>query len=182
MPALPAGRNACDFGARHLVSQPHPGLRHSEPKGLVSVALRSARHRYTLINQMIVNSNLHCTIPFLHTCRRYEQWSAAEVRSSNGGMRAYYTQRLATRLLRPRTTGSARGKMPSRPKNRDWHVRLRTSYFWTGKSLSTYDHASRSRGASLAPIFGGGAANGCLTRPALHMPRAESAGATDAFS
>ena len=33
MPASPADQNVRHFGARHLVSQPHPGLRHSEPKG-----------------------------------------------------------------------------------------------------------------------------------------------------
>jgi hypothetical protein len=37
---------------------------------------------------VFVNSDLHCTIPFVRTCRRYEQWSTAEVRSANGGMRA----------------------------------------------------------------------------------------------
>jgi hypothetical protein len=42
---------------------------------------------------VFVNSDLHCTIPFVRTCRRYEQWSTAEVRSGNGGMRAKWTQR-----------------------------------------------------------------------------------------
>ena len=33
------------FGALDLVSQPHPGSRHREPKRLVAVGLRSARLR-----------------------------------------------------------------------------------------------------------------------------------------
>jgi hypothetical protein len=56
MSASLADQNVRHFGALHLVSQPHPGLRHGEPKGLVAVGLRSACHRYTLLNQMFVNS------------------------------------------------------------------------------------------------------------------------------
>ena len=73
MPALPTGDDARHFGALHLVSQPPPGLSHGEPKGLVSVGLRRACHHYTLLDQVFVNSDLHCTIPFVRTCRRYEQ-------------------------------------------------------------------------------------------------------------
>src|SRR4029077_1818179 len=97
MPALPTGGNVRHFGALHLVSQPPPGLSHGKPKGLVSVGLRRACHHYTLLDQVFVNSDLHCTIPFVRTCRRYEQWSTAEVRSGNGGMRAKWTQRTPTK-------------------------------------------------------------------------------------
>ena len=69
------------FRALHLVSQPPPELSHGKPKGLVSVGLRRACHHHTLLDQVFVNSDLHCTIPFVRTCRRYEQWSTAEVRS-----------------------------------------------------------------------------------------------------
>jgi hypothetical protein len=41
---------------------------------------------------VFVNCDFHCTIPFVRTCRRYEQWSTAEVRSGNGGMRAHQGQ------------------------------------------------------------------------------------------
>jgi hypothetical protein len=61
------------------------------------VGLRRACHHHTLLDQVFVNSDLHCTIPFVRTCRRYEQWSTAEVRSGNGGMRAKWTQRTATK-------------------------------------------------------------------------------------
>ena len=61
-----------------------------------------------LLDQVFVNSDLHCTIPFVRTCRRYEQWSTAEVRSGNGGMRAKWTQRTPTKR---RTAMHA----PSRP-------------------------------------------------------------------
>jgi hypothetical protein len=67
MPALPTRGNARHFGALHLVSQPPPGLSHCEPKGLVSVDLRRACHHYTLLDQVFVNSDLHCTIPFVRT-------------------------------------------------------------------------------------------------------------------
>ena len=73
MPALPTGGNLRHFGALHLVSQPPPRLSHCEPKGLVSIDLRRACHHHTLLDQVFVNSNLHCTIPFVRTCRRYEQ-------------------------------------------------------------------------------------------------------------
>jgi hypothetical protein len=64
MPALPTAGNLRHFGALHLVSQPPPRLSHGEPKGLVSIDLRRACHRHTLLDQVFVNSNLHCTIPF----------------------------------------------------------------------------------------------------------------------
>jgi hypothetical protein len=73
MPALPTGGNLRHFGALHLVSQPPPRLSHGEPKGLVSIDLRRTCHHHTLLDQVLVNSNLHCTIPFVRTCRRYEQ-------------------------------------------------------------------------------------------------------------
>ena len=88
MAEWPAGHNLHHFRALHLVSQPHPGSRHGEPKRLVAVGPRSARHLKTLLNEMFVNCNLHCTAPSCCTCRRYEPWSAAEVRSRNGGKRA----------------------------------------------------------------------------------------------
>jgi hypothetical protein len=92
MPALPTGGKVRHFAARHLVSQPPPGLSHGEPKGLVSVGLSRTGHHYTLLDQVFVNCDFHCTIPFVRTCRRYEQWSTAEVRSGNGGMRAHQGQ------------------------------------------------------------------------------------------
>jgi hypothetical protein len=69
MPLSSAVPDVRHFGARHLVGKPRPGLRQCKPKRLVAVGLRSARHHYTLLNQMSVNSNLHCTIPFVHTSR-----------------------------------------------------------------------------------------------------------------
>jgi hypothetical protein len=108
MPVLPTGGNVRHFRALHLVSQPPPELSHGKPKGLVSVGLRRACHHHTLLDQVFVNSDLHCTIPFVRTCRRYEQWSTAEVRSGNGGMRAKWTQRTPTKR---RTAMHA----PSRP-------------------------------------------------------------------
>jgi hypothetical protein len=108
MPVLPTGGNVRYFRALHLVSQPPPELSHGKPKGLVSVGLRRACHHHTLLDQVFVNSDLHCTIPFVRTCRRYEQWSTAEVRSGNGGMRAKWTQRTPTKR---RTAMHA----PSRP-------------------------------------------------------------------
>jgi len=72
MPALPTG-SVRHFGAFHLVSQPPPGLSHSKPKGLVSVGLRRACHHHTLLDQVLVNCDLHCTIPFVRTSRKYEQ-------------------------------------------------------------------------------------------------------------
>ena len=103
MAEWPAGHNLRHLRALHLVSQPHPGSRHGEPKSFVSVGPRSARHRETLLNEMFVNCNLHCTAPSCCTCRRYEPWSAAEVRSRNGGKRAVYresTLRSGTKGLR----------------------------------------------------------------------------------
>jgi hypothetical protein len=72
MPALPTG-SVRHFGAFHLVSQPPPGLSHSKPKGLVSVGLRRACHHHTLLDQVFVNCDLHCTIPFVRTSRKYER-------------------------------------------------------------------------------------------------------------
>lgn len=60
-----AVRGMRHFGARYLVGKSYPGLRHAEPKSLVSVGFGRARHRYTLLNQMLVNSDLHCAIPFV---------------------------------------------------------------------------------------------------------------------
>ena len=103
MSEWPAGHNLRHFRALHLVSQPHPGSRHGEPKSFVAVGPRSARHRETLLNEMFVNCNLHCTAPSCCTCRRYEPWSAAEVRSRNGGKRAVdreLTLRSGTKGLR----------------------------------------------------------------------------------
>ncbi len=66
VPLLCAVRDVSHFGPRHLVSKPHPGLSHTKPKRFVSGGFRSARHRYTLLNQMLVNSNFHCTILRAH--------------------------------------------------------------------------------------------------------------------
>jgi hypothetical protein len=66
VPLLCAVRDVSHFGPRHLVSKPHPGLSHAKPKRFVSGGFRSARHRYTLLNQMLVNSNFHCT-SIVHT-------------------------------------------------------------------------------------------------------------------
>jgi hypothetical protein len=63
MSFLCAVRDVCNFGARHLVSKPHPGSRHAKPKDLVSIGFRSARHRHTLLNQMLVNSDFHLRRP-----------------------------------------------------------------------------------------------------------------------
>jgi hypothetical protein len=63
MSLLPAIRDT--FGARHLVGKSYPGLGHIEQKGLVASGSRRARHRYTPLNQMLVNSDLHCTIPLV---------------------------------------------------------------------------------------------------------------------
>ena len=49
MSLLCAVRDVRHFGARHLVSKPHPGLSHAKPQGFVSVGFRGARHRYTLV-------------------------------------------------------------------------------------------------------------------------------------
>jgi hypothetical protein len=58
-----AVRDVRNFGARHLVSKPHPGSYHAKPKDLVSIGFRSARHRHTLLNQMLVNSDFHLRRP-----------------------------------------------------------------------------------------------------------------------
>ena len=116
MAEWPAGHNLRHLRALHLVSQPHPGSRHGEPKRLVVVGLRSARHGETLLNEMFVNCNLHCTAPSCCICRRYEPWSAAEVRSRNGGKRAVYresTLRSGTKGLRMLV-----GKTDHRPSKR----------------------------------------------------------------
>lgn len=63
MRLLSAVRDMRNFGARHLVSKPHPGLSHTEPKGFVSVDLRSARHHYTPLDQLCVSCDFHCRIP-----------------------------------------------------------------------------------------------------------------------
>jgi hypothetical protein len=68
MSLLCAVRDVRHFGARHLIIKPHPGLSHAKPKGFISVGFGGARHRYTLLNQMLVNSDLHCTAPFMRTC------------------------------------------------------------------------------------------------------------------
>jgi hypothetical protein len=68
------------FGARHLVSKPHPGLSHAKPKSFVSVGFRGARHRYTLLNQMLVNSNFHCTILRAHPPQiRAVEWGRGSI-------------------------------------------------------------------------------------------------------
>jgi hypothetical protein len=69
MSLLCAVRDVRHFGARYLISKPHPALRHAKPKGFISVGFGGARHRYTLLNQMLVNCDLHCTAPFMRTCR-----------------------------------------------------------------------------------------------------------------
>src|SRR5215475_3073266 len=65
---LCAVRDVRHFGARYLISKPHPGFSHAKPKGFISVGFGGARHRYTLLNQMLVNSDLHCTALFMRTC------------------------------------------------------------------------------------------------------------------
>ena len=65
---LCAVRDVYHFGASHFVSEPHPGLSHAKPESLVSIGFRGARHRHTLLNQMLVNSDLHCIAPFMLTC------------------------------------------------------------------------------------------------------------------
>ena len=67
MSLLSAVRDVRHFSVRHLVSKPHPGVSHAKPKGLVSVGFRGARHHYTLLNQMLMNSDLHSTAPFMRT-------------------------------------------------------------------------------------------------------------------
>lgn len=67
MPLSHAVRGVRHFGAGHLVSKPCPGLRHAEPKSLVSVGFGRARHRYTLLNQVLVKSDFHCAIPFVRS-------------------------------------------------------------------------------------------------------------------
>ena len=63
---LNTARDLHHFGTSHFISKPHPGLSHAKPKGLISVSFRGACHRYTLLNQMLVNSNFHCT-SIVHT-------------------------------------------------------------------------------------------------------------------